>query len=52
MLQVQELCLQLPGISALFTGTSGKTSALKPRDVVEVELEGVGILHNVVARER
>ena len=32
----------------IFTGTPGKTSAIKPGDVVEVELEGVGILKNPV----
>ncbi len=32
----------------IFTGTPGQTSALKPGDVVEVELEGVGVLRNTV----
>lgn len=32
----------------IFTGTPGVTTALKPGDVVEVELEGVGILANPV----
>lgn len=32
----------------IFTGTPGKTSALKAGDVVEVELEGVGVLRNTV----
>jgi 2-keto-4-pentenoate hydratase/2-oxohepta-3-ene-1,7-dioic acid hydratase in catechol pathway len=41
----------LPG-DLIFTGTSGKTSALRPKDVVEVELEGVGILRNHVGRQR
>lgn len=41
----------LPG-DLIFTGTSGETSALHPRDVVEVELEGVGILRNRVRLER
>ncbi|MDA1055334.1 MAG: fumarylacetoacetate hydrolase family protein [Planctomycetota bacterium] len=41
----------LPG-DLIFTGTSGKTSALHPRDVVEVELQGVGILRNRVGREK
>ena len=41
----------LPG-DLIFTGTSGKTSELKPRDVVEVELEGVGVLRNRVVRQR
>ncbi len=36
----------------IFTGTSGRTSAIKPGDRVEVELEGVGTLSNpVVAAE-
>ncbi len=30
------------------TGTPGATSALKPGDVVEVEIEGVGTLTNPV----
>jgi 2-keto-4-pentenoate hydratase/2-oxohepta-3-ene-1,7-dioic acid hydratase in catechol pathway len=32
----------------IFTGTPGTTSAIKPGDVVEVELEGVGTLRNPV----
>jgi 2-keto-4-pentenoate hydratase/2-oxohepta-3-ene-1,7-dioic acid hydratase in catechol pathway len=32
----------------IFTGTSGRTSAIKPGDKVEVELEGVGTLVNGV----
>lgn len=32
----------------IFTGTPGQTTALKPGDVVEVELEGVGVLSNPV----
>lgn len=35
----------------IFTGTPGKTSALKPGDVCEVVLEGVGTLRNPVAAE-
>ena len=41
----------LPG-DVIFTGTSGQTAALHPGDVVEVELEGVGVLRNRVAREK
>ena len=36
----------------IFTGTPGKTSAIKPGDVVEVELEGVGTLRNPVIAEK
>ena len=32
----------------IYTGTAGITSSIKPGDVVEVELEGVGILKNGV----
>jgi 2-keto-4-pentenoate hydratase/2-oxohepta-3-ene-1,7-dioic acid hydratase in catechol pathway len=32
----------------IYTGTPGKTSEIKPGDVVEVELEGVGVLRNPV----
>ncbi len=37
----------LPG-DVIFTGTPGSTSALAPGDVVEVEVEDVGILRNPV----
>ncbi|MFM2095725.1 MAG: hypothetical protein RIS70_2849 [Planctomycetota bacterium] len=36
----------------IFTGTPGKTSEIKPGDVVEVELEGVGKLRNPVIAEK
>jgi 2-keto-4-pentenoate hydratase/2-oxohepta-3-ene-1,7-dioic acid hydratase in catechol pathway len=32
----------------IYTGTPGQTKALNPGDVVEVELEGVGVLRNRV----
>jgi len=35
----------------IFTGTSGKTSPIKKGDVIEVELEGVGVLRNTVTVE-
>ena len=34
----------------IYTGTPGTTKPMKPGDVVEVELEGVGILRNTVKR--
>ncbi len=37
----------LPG-DLIFTGTPGSTDAMKPGDVVEVEIEGVGTLRNTV----
>jgi len=37
----------LPG-DLIFTGTPGTTKAMKPNDIVEIELEGVGILRNKV----
>jgi 2-keto-4-pentenoate hydratase/2-oxohepta-3-ene-1,7-dioic acid hydratase in catechol pathway len=39
----------MPG-DVIYTGTPGTTKALKPGDVVEVEVEGVGVLRNRVAR--
>jgi 2-keto-4-pentenoate hydratase/2-oxohepta-3-ene-1,7-dioic acid hydratase in catechol pathway len=38
----------MPG-DVIFTGTPGTTSAMKPGDVVEIEIEGVGILRNKIA---
>jgi 2-keto-4-pentenoate hydratase/2-oxohepta-3-ene-1,7-dioic acid hydratase in catechol pathway len=36
----------------IYTGTPGSTAAMKPGDVVEVEVEGVGVLRNrIVAAE-
>ena len=34
----------------IYTGTPGTTRAMKPGDVVEVEIEGVGVLRNRIAR--
>ena len=36
----------------IFTGTPGETPQLKPGDVVEVEIEGVGVLRNPVVAEK
>ncbi len=36
-----------PG-DVIFTGTPGTTKAMKPGDVVEVEIEGIGVLRNPV----
>jgi 5-oxopent-3-ene-1,2,5-tricarboxylate decarboxylase / 2-hydroxyhepta-2,4-diene-1,7-dioate isomerase len=36
----------------VFTGTPGETADLNPGDIVEVELEGVGVLRNHVVREQ
>jgi 2-keto-4-pentenoate hydratase/2-oxohepta-3-ene-1,7-dioic acid hydratase in catechol pathway len=37
----------LPG-DVIYTGTPGKTKAMKPGDVVEVQIEGIGTLRNRV----
>jgi len=39
----------VPG-DVIFTGTPGTTAAMQPGDVVEVEVEGVGVLRNTVRR--
>ncbi len=36
----------------IFTGTSGKTAAIQPGDVVEVEIEGIGVLRNHVVAQK
>ncbi len=36
-----------PG-DVIFTGTPGSTNSIKPGDVVEIELEGVGVLSSPV----
>ena len=38
----------VPG-DLIYTGTPGQTRKMKPGDVVEVEIEGIGILKNTVA---
>jgi len=35
----------------IFTGTPGATPTLSPGDVVEVEIEGIGVLRNHVRGE-
>ncbi len=44
---VSQYITLLPG-DIIFTGTPGATKALKPGDVVEIEVEGVGVLRNRV----
>jgi 2-keto-4-pentenoate hydratase/2-oxohepta-3-ene-1,7-dioic acid hydratase in catechol pathway len=39
----------LPG-DVIYTGTPGTTSAMKPGDIVEVDIEGIGVLRNPVVR--
>jgi len=38
----------LPG-DVIYTGTPGTTGELKPGDLVEVEIPGIGVLSNTVA---
>jgi 2-keto-4-pentenoate hydratase/2-oxohepta-3-ene-1,7-dioic acid hydratase in catechol pathway len=44
---ISQYVTMLPG-DLIFTGTPGKTTGMKPGDVVEVEIEGIGILRNRV----
>ena len=37
-----------PG-DVIYTGTPGSTRAMKPGDIVEVEIEGIGVLRNKIA---
>lgn len=47
---ISQVCTLYPG-DLIFTGTSGTTQAISPGDVIEVELEGVGVLKNKVVAE-
>jgi 2-keto-4-pentenoate hydratase/2-oxohepta-3-ene-1,7-dioic acid hydratase in catechol pathway len=38
----------MPG-DLIYTGTPGQTRKMKPGDVVEVDIEGIGVLKNHVA---
>ena len=40
-----------PG-DVIFTGTPGRTAKMEPGDVVEIEIEGIGILRNTVTRAK
>ncbi len=44
---VSQYITLMPG-DVIFTGTPGSTQAMEPGDVVEIELEGVGVLRNTV----
>jgi 2-keto-4-pentenoate hydratase/2-oxohepta-3-ene-1,7-dioic acid hydratase in catechol pathway len=44
---VSQYVTLVPG-DVVYTGTPGNTQAMKPGDVVEVEVEGIGILRNPV----
>jgi 2-keto-4-pentenoate hydratase/2-oxohepta-3-ene-1,7-dioic acid hydratase in catechol pathway len=36
----------------IFTGTPGETKQMHPGDVIEVEIENIGILRNTVIAEK
>lgn len=48
---VSQYVTLMPG-DVIYSGTPGTTKAMKPGDVVEVELEGVGVLRNPVVAGR
>jgi len=45
---VSQFVTLMPG-DVIYTGTPGTTSAMNPGDVVEIEIEGIGILRNKIA---
>ncbi|MDP3000362.1 MAG: fumarylacetoacetate hydrolase family protein [Bryobacterales bacterium] len=45
---ISQVVTLTPG-DVIYTGTPGQTSKMKPGDVVEVEIEGIGVLRNPVA---
>ena len=46
---VSQYITMMPG-DVIYTGTPGTTSAMNPGDVVEVEIEGIGVLRNKVVK--
>ena len=44
---VSQFVTLMPG-DLIFTGTPGTTKPMKPGDVVEVEIDGIGVLRNRV----
>ena len=48
---VSQYVTLLPG-DVIYTGTPGSTKPIRPGDVVEVEVEGVGVLRNRVVQQR
>jgi 2-keto-4-pentenoate hydratase/2-oxohepta-3-ene-1,7-dioic acid hydratase in catechol pathway len=44
---ISQFITLFPG-DVIYTGTPAQTRAMKPGDVVEVEVEGIGILRNPV----
>lgn len=47
---VSQYATLFPG-DIIYTGTPGATSAMKPGDVVEIEVQGVGVLRNRIVAE-
>ncbi|HXH21711.1 MAG TPA: fumarylacetoacetate hydrolase family protein [Dehalococcoidia bacterium] len=47
---ISQVCTLHPG-DVIFTGTSGQPRPMKPGDVVEVEVEEIGVLRNPVAAD-
>jgi 2-keto-4-pentenoate hydratase/2-oxohepta-3-ene-1,7-dioic acid hydratase in catechol pathway len=45
---ISRFVTMFPG-DIIFTGTPGQTKAMKPGDVIEVEVQGVGVLRNEIA---
>jgi len=45
---VSQFVTLMPG-DVIYTGTPGTTSAMNPGDLVEIEIEGIGILRNKIA---
>src|SRR5207244_10323039 len=46
---ISQFVTLFPG-DVIYTGTPGNTKPMQPGDVIEVEVEGVGVLRNRVAR--
>ena len=49
MSHISQTVTLYPG-DVIFTGTPGSTTAMKPGDIIEIEVEGVGVLRNHVVK--
>ena len=46
---VSQFVTLMPG-DVIYTGTPGSTKPMQPGDLIEIEVEGVGVLRNRIAR--
>ena len=48
---ISQFAMLMPG-DVIYTGTPGTTKPMQPGDVIEIEVEGVGVLRNRVSKRQ